>query len=321
MTKEEMQRHANEISNKYVPGLLAADEKIVQEIAGFPIQDIITIHNNALWAAENGVFLKSDTSAVEAVRKIVLKKIKEAKVLWTVTDGITNAPFIDDSDSAWLFSEKAIADECIDYFMQQYRTTLKVTEIPGDEIEAFFGMTAYAKGASSFIIDNGRSYLTVGADEIAAHPNFSAFTSAKNPVANPALFRSIAKFQQERLWKANYKGKAEKLRAFEGDMIRAFCEARLIVPVKVTPKQGTTNTIISIPSLVNGDGHKATPVFTDWKELSAAYPCSEWSGWIWTIDDLLAAPDDTIVVNCKSLGFVATKKMLKQMIPKQNRIR
>lgn len=54
MTKEEMQRHANEISNKYVPGLLAADEKIVQEIAGLPIQDIITIRNNALWAAANG---------------------------------------------------------------------------------------------------------------------------------------------------------------------------------------------------------------------------------------------------------------------------
>ena len=136
-----------------------------------------------------------------------------------------------------------------------------------------------------------------------------------NEISNkyvPALFRSIAKFQQERFWKVNYKGRAEKLRAFEGDMIRAFCEARLIVPVKVTPKQWTTNTTIRIPSLVNGDGHKAMPVFTDWKELSAAYPCSEWSGWIWTIDDLLAAPDDTIV-NCKSLGFVATKKMLKQM--------
>lgn len=331
MTREERQKHANEISNKYVPGLLAADGKTMQEIASLPIQDIITIHNNAIWAAEKGIFLKSDMSAVETARKTVLKKIREAKAIWTVTDRVTDAPFIDDSDSAWLFSEKEIADECVDYFRQQYRTTLEVTEIPGGEIEDFLGMTAYARGAGSFIIDNGRYHLVVRAEEIAMRPDFSALTSAENPVVNPVLFRSIAKFQQETFWKANYKGKAEKMRAFEADMIRAFCEARFIVPVKVSSKPGSTipiistsepgsadtfistGTIISIPSLVNVDGRKATPVFTDWKELSAAYPGSEWSGWVWTIDDLFAAPNDTIVVNCKSLCLVATKKLLTQM--------
>ena len=333
MSKEEIQKHVNEISNKYVPGLLTADEKTMHEIADLPIQDIIVIYNNAIWAAKNRIFhdLKPDMSAVETVRKTVLKKIREAEVLWTVIDRVTNAPFIDDTDGTWLFSEKEIADECIDHFRQQYRTSLEVTEIPGGEIEEFLGMTAYARGASSFIIDNGRHYLTVNAEEIAVRPDFSAFTSAKNPVVNPVLFRSIAKFQQERLWNVNYKGRTEKLRVFEADMIRAFCEARLIVPVKTTSKSGSTvpivstsepgstdtfistGTIICIPSLVNGDGHKATPVFTDWKEMSTVYPCNEWDGWVWTMDDLLSAPDDTIVVNCKSLGFVATKKLLTQM--------
>lgn len=315
MSGEEIQKHANEISNKYVPGLLTANERVMYEIAGLPIQDIITIYNNAIWAAKNRIFhdLKPDMSAVETARKTVLKKIREAEAIWTVTDRVTNAPFIDDSDSAWLFSEKEIADECIDYFMQQYRTTFEVTEISGGEIEDFLGMTAYARGASSFIIDNGHHYLTVKAEEIAVRPDFSTYTSAKNPVVNPALFRSIAKFKQERLWRVNYKGRTEKLMAFEADMIKAFCEARLIVPVKTTSEPGSKDTIICIPSLVNGDGHKATPVFTDWKEMSAVYPCSEWSGWVWTMDDLLSAPDDTIVVNCKSLGFVATKKLLTQM--------
>lgn len=274
MTKEERQRHANEISDKYVPRLLTADERAMHEIAGLPIQDIITIHNNAIWAAEKGIYhdLKPDMSAVDTVRKTVLKKIREAEVLWTIIDRVTNAPFIDDSDSAWLFSEKEIADECIDYFMQQYRTTFEVTEISGGEIEDFLGITAYARGSGSFIIDNGRRYLTVKAEEIAVRPDFSAFTSAKNPVVNPILFRSIAKFQQERLWRVNYKGRTEKLKTFEADMLRAFSEARLIVPAKVTSKPGSKETIIRTPSLVNGDGHEATPVFTDWKEMSAAYP-------------------------------------------------
>lgn len=95
MTREERQKHANEISNKYVPGLLATDGKTMQKIAGLPIQDIITIHNNAIWATEKGIFLKSDMSAVETARKTVLKKIREAKAIWTVTDRVTDAPFID----------------------------------------------------------------------------------------------------------------------------------------------------------------------------------------------------------------------------------
>lgn len=313
MSGEERQKHANEISNKYVPGLLAGDEKIMQEIADLSIQDIITIYSNAIWAVKNKIFLKSDMSAVETVVKIVMKKIKEAEAIWMVTDRVTNAPFIDDCNSVWLFLEKEIADECVDYFRQQYRSMFEVTEIPGGEIKEFLGMTACAMGAGSFTIDNGRYYLTVMADEIAERPDFSAFTSAKNPVVNPALFRAIAKFQQERLWMVNYKGKAEKLRVLEDDMIKAFCEARLIVPVKITSKQGSTKATICIPSLSNGDGHKATPAFTDWKEMSAVYPSSKWSGWVWTIDDLLSAPDDTIVVNCKTLGFVVTKEMLKRM--------
>lgn len=36
MTREERQKHEDEISNKYVPGLLAADGKTMQEIASLP---------------------------------------------------------------------------------------------------------------------------------------------------------------------------------------------------------------------------------------------------------------------------------------------
>lgn len=102
MSREERQRHVNEISNKYVPRLLAADGKAMQEIAGLPIQDVITIYNNAIWATKNRIFhdLKPDMSAVETARKTVLKKIREAEALWAITDRVTNAPFIDDSDSA-----------------------------------------------------------------------------------------------------------------------------------------------------------------------------------------------------------------------------
>lgn len=74
MSGEEIQKHVNEISNKYVPGLLTADEKTMQEIVGLPIQDIIAIYNNAIWAAKNRIFhdLKPDMSAVETARKIVV---------------------------------------------------------------------------------------------------------------------------------------------------------------------------------------------------------------------------------------------------------
>ena len=150
-----------------------------------------------------------------------------------MTDKITNAPFIDGSNMVWVYTDKTYADECVDYFMQQYRTTFIVTNIPKEDAVKFFGRTAYMKGAKSFRVDMGAyAQIDICSEEIVSPPDFSNVPPINRPVMNPDFFRAVAKFLEERWYRANYEGKKEKLRQFEDDMIKAFHDAKFLVPVK-----------------------------------------------------------------------------------------
>ncbi len=347
MTKEERTFHANDISNQYVHRISPDDTDVMEEIADLPIRDIITIYSNACYAFENGLFAGINTDALSAgesqakryadatghVKNIIIERLKTADVLWTITDKITESPFIDDINDVWVFTEKELADELTDYYMQQFRTTFVVTEIPKDEVLKFFGLTSYMRGAENFRVNMGDyAQIKLKAEWIVKVPDFNGVPEINRPVMNPIFFRSVAKLQEERLYKADYDGKKEKLRVFEDDMIMAFHDARFLVPVKgmdllknnfeeadTQNGEGTLSegTKISIPSLSKGEGDNislATPVFTDWEEFNKVYSQKEWGGWIWKAQDLISAPDDAVVVNAGSLGFEISKKMIQQML-------
>lgn len=349
MTTEERTTHAKEISDKYVPRISPDNTEIMSEIKELPIQDIITIHSNAEYALNKGLLgmfaanpnihdittLSSDDkyiAAIKHVRQIIIERLKTADALWTITDRITKSPFIDDINHVWVFSEKELADECVDYYMQQYRTTFEVTEIKKDDIIKFFGQTAYMKGAECFRVDmGGYAGIKLKSEWIIEKPDFSNTPYINRPVMNPDYFRAVAKFKEEYHYRANYEGKKEKLHQFENDMIKAFHDARFLVPVKGMEQikknlegkdengEGvlTKGTKIFIPSLSKGERENvslATPIFTDWEEFNKAYSQDEWGGWIWTAKDLLSAPDDVVCLNVGSLCFEMSKKMIQQML-------
>ena len=336
MTKEERTAHANDISNQYVSRISPDKTDVMTEISKLPIQDIITIYSNAWYALKEGMFadvnmdaLKAGepqaqryADAIEHVKNIVIERLKAAEMLWTVTDKITRSPFIDDVNHVWVFTEKELADSCVDYYMQQYRTTFVVTEIPKDKIIKFFGQTAHMKGAEYFRVDmGGYAGMKLKAEWIVKKPDFSDTPEINRPVMNPVFFRSVAKLQEERYYRADYEGKKEKLRTFEDDMIKAFHDTKFLIPVKGMDKvvDGKTEgkTSIQIPYLSKGEGENKqtfTPVFTDWEEFNKIYSQKEYGGWIWQPQDLLAASDDAVVVNAGSLGFEMSKKMIHQML-------
>ena len=257
--------------------------------------------------------------------------LKNAVSVWTINDRITNSPFIDDGNRVWIFTEKEYAERCLDYFMQQYRTSFEIKEIDKEQRIRFFGITTHMAGAEEYSVNPGtEGNMIVKGNDIVPPVDMSDTPMINRPVMNPCFFRAVAKLQQERMYRANYEGKKEKLRAFEDEMIRSFAEAMFLVPVKgmetlkknfeSTDGSGegvlTAGTQISIPALSGGDdgSSKATPVFTDWIEFNKAYSQEEWGGWIWTPRDLLSAPDDPVVLNVGSLAFGMSKKMIGQML-------
>ena len=264
-------------------------------------------------------------------QEAMTEDLKNAVSVWTIIDRITNSPFIDDGNRVWIFTEKEYAERCLDYFMQQYRTSFETKEIDKEQRIRFFGITTHMAGAEEYSVDPGtEGNMIVKGSDIVPPVDMSDTPMINRPVMNPRLFRAVAKLQQERMYRANYEGKKEKLRAFEDEMIRSFAEAMFLVPVKgmetlkknfeSTDGSGegvlTAGTQISIPALSGGDdgSSKATPVFTDWIEFNKAYSQEEWGGWIWTPRDLLSAPDDPVVLNVGSLAFGMSKKMIGQML-------
>ena len=232
-------------------------------------------------------------------QEVMIEDLKNAVSVWTIIDRITNSPFIDDGNRVWIFTEKEYAERCLDYFMQQYRTSFEIKEIDKEQRIRFFGITTHMAGAEEYSVDPGtEGNMIVKGSDIVPPVDMSDTPMINRPVMNPRLFRAVAKLQQERMYRANYEGKKEKLRAFEDEMIRSFAEAMFLVPVKgmetlkknfeSTDGSGegvlTAGTQISIPALSGGDdgSSKATPVFTDWIEFNKAYSQEEWGGWIWT---------------------------------------
>ncbi|MBO7353311.1 MAG: hypothetical protein J6U61_03535, partial [Lachnospiraceae bacterium] len=216
-------------------------------------------------------------------QEAMIEDLKNAVSVWTIIDRITNSPFIDDGNRVWIFTEKEYAERCLDYFMQQYRTSFETKEIDKEQRIRFFGITTHMAGAEEYSVDPGNEgNMIVKGSDIVPPVDMSDTPMINRPVMNPRLFRAVAKLQQERLYRANYEGKKDKLRAFEDDMIKNFAEAMFLVPVKgmealkknfeSTNGSGegvlTAGTQISIPALSGGDdgSSKATPVFTDWIE-------------------------------------------------------
>ena len=333
MVTKERKEHGEDISNQYVSRISPEHTEIMDEIKRLPIQDIITIYSNAEWAFEKGLYhgiskdaleqgapdAKRFYDAIAYVKEIIIERLKTADVLWTVTDKITNSPFIDDLDTVWIFTEKELADECVDYFMQQYRTSFMTETIQGNMVD-FFGRTVHMKGAKKFLADLGAyAEIEFKGEEIIPKPDFSEVDPAKRPVMNPDFFRAVAKLHEERYYRANYEGKGEKLRRFEDDMIKAFHDAKFLVPVKGMEEVANGNGgTISIPYLSKVDGDNKinlTPVFTDWNEFYKIYPQEKgFGGWVWSPQDLLSSSDDIIVVNAASLRFEMSKKMIQQML-------
>lgn len=339
MTKEERNQHAKDISDQYIPNLLRIE--VMEDIDRLSIQDLITLYSDAGYAIENGMFeeinleqLKSGGEkavkfdiARNKILNIAIEKLKGAPELWTITDKMTNSPFIDDIDQVWIFTEKQLADECLDYYMQQYRTTWEVTEIL--DAEVFFAKTSYLKGAKAYRIDMGAyAGLNLKREQVAKAPDFTDIPEINRPVINPEFYCAISKFLEEIYYHCDYDGKREKLKIFEDNWIKNFGTSKFLVPFKgltddnkqEIEKSGVLSkgATFSIPSLskTSKDGHVTnyTPVFTDWNEFQMIYKKDEWDGQIWAAKDLLSAPEDNIVINPGSFRFELKKKNIEQAL-------
>lgn len=322
MTPEERKQHNNDISNEIISNLLKPG--IEQRLCELSIQDLIVIQKNARWALEKKLFHMDESQSfrfnqmIEKIYSIIIDKLKSADKFYLIMDKVTKMPYLDRDYNINVFSEKEFADEALDYYTQQYRMW-EIKEVNKDDIIKTLGQAFYMNGADGVLIDNGQTFIAFEASKIIDAPDFSNTHPMDVPVMNPKFLSALTVLVQEKNWRVNYPERGKYLRAYEDKMIETFCTARFLVPVKGMPKFGSEHeaelkekTTITIPTLSNGKNH-ATPVFTDWNQFNKVYSQDEWGGWIWKAEDLLSAPDDTIVVNSAEICFIMSKEMISQI--------
>ena len=321
--------HLDTISDNYIPRL--GNPEVLEELAGLPLEELCIISGRATYALREGMFhgvnpetlKKREPAAVRfsdsisAINKMIAERITTEQDIYVLVDNNTGTPLVN-NHGLYIFLKKADAASVADRLLQQFRQT-NVVKIEKENLVQFFADMIYSKGIDRFSIYGDLEYQPrdcfVEGKDIVTPPDYKDIPAISRPVRNPKFCRALIELEQERRWKWNYEGKANILRDLEGEMIRTFCTAKFLVPMKLSsePENGVLKekTKIRFPFLEDGNGNKLLPVFTDWNEFSKLYSKDEWSGNIRRSCNLSFVDYDSAVINAGTLGFNVNKKMLK----------
>lgn len=326
MTLEEKRQHDKEISDKY---LLRDEDITAEEYAALNIQDMCVLINNAKWLLNSEDYV-SDTdktdgikNKIRAMHSVLIRKIVDAPVLYSVIDTATGYPFITEiEDSIWIFSKEEYANLCVGHYRDENRV-FRVKEIKKDQLLPFLARAFYTNGVGGIFVDNGQVGYFIKKEYILKKPEYP---ENEAPVTNPGLMCAYMKFIQEKQWKVNYHERRKVLQKLENDLMRELPNAKFLIPTKGAPDSlnakdikfgaGANTTLLMYEDNL---GQKALPAFTDWDQFNAVYAGEEYHAW--TMDFPAVAKIlyednnfDCIVVNLKSRPLTITREVLARLV-------
>ena len=269
MTLEEKKLHDKEISDKY----LLRDEDITkEEYDSLSIQDMCVLLNNARWFLNSEDYVsdsdKSDDlkSRMSKMHRVLIEKIVEAPVVYSVIDTATGYPFITEiEDSIWIFSKEEYANLCVGHYREENRV-FRVKEIKKEQLLPFLARAFYTNGVGGIFVDNGQVGCFIKKEYILKAPDYSNLPEKEIPVTNPGLMKAYMKFIQEKQWNVHYQERRKVLQKLENDLMRELPKAKLLIPTKGAPdslnakdiKLGANSNVI-LPMYEDNQGQKAGP--------------------------------------------------------------
>lgn len=241
--------------------------------------------------------------------RVLCRKVLSLPEIYTLIDSSTMLPALDKKGGFYIFTERAFADEALDYHMQQMRVW-EVKTIEQKDIRPFLGNEFYNNGARYAVINDGQDWSLNRPEEFIDKPRYG---DGEAPVSNPDYVRALTMLQQELHWRARYEGKEKTLRDYENEMIRTFAGARFLVPFKGDGglEAGGRMTFASV---TGAGGRKALPIFSDWDQFAMSYDLDEWHGWVVEAEELPDLPAETVVLNLATTAFAMDKEFLGQML-------
>ena len=200
----------------------------------------------------------------EKVYPEILERLKNDDVIYAALSPATHSCYLNyenQKPTAYIFSKEEYYADFADHMLQQ-QIGLRCGEVYKDDRKAFFADLARS-GFEMLVVDNGQQYLVMSLFDIIQKPTFTNLPKDKRPIMNMELMRCANLFFQEL-------AVARATREQEAMMFKAIYEAKYLLPLqseKPDDEIDAKGQRIIFPQLVNADGMKFQPFFTDWNEF------------------------------------------------------
>ena len=228
----------------------------------------------------------------------VIRRIRDAKILYVIYDKTTGYPFIDHGHGLLYFS-KEMAEEAAELYIKQYRqVVVKEIQVEPEQEEStnrrgYFDFL-YCIGFEDLIIDNGAYRVKFKRDEITAALGEWNGVKKDAPI-NPQLSFSMLDMLEERRWPVKYEKRDEILALKEKRMLGNLFNGKFIVPMQYEGRAEKTengrvrmgkDTKFTFFMVKTADDKIFMPVFTDGFEFSKMKLGHEWNAAVFSFSDI-----------------------------------
>lgn len=319
--KEQFKTHETKMINKYVPLLAQAD--ILQKIRSLDIQDISAICYGANAALEEDTFANICPKApsddiihtdefinnANALSDLIYERLLKMKQIWFMGCTTTNTPFLSGNGTMFIYTDQKFVDAQLEQMKQAGYDCFDMLPVPQREIKEFLKYAYYQWGVEQYELNSSAyAHTTV-------MPRWSrSDEEIVNATTNPELFRTIAKFQEQRFCNI-YEGKKATLdQQYEDKLIQQFTQGTFYIPYKIDSEN--KRTYLEIKFSVEEQEHVAVPIFTDITAALAICGPDEWKFDEVTYDTLTSLPDiaaQYFILNPQNLKFLIDIPMLDAM--------
>lgn len=229
----------------------------------------------------------------------IIESLKTQDKLWIAFSPVTKNYYLDyiqGSPAVFVFSKKEYCELFKDYLLQK-NIRIDISEGSIDDRVKLFG-DFYRNGFETIVVDNGQNFLNKNLSDIIEKPDFSDIPEGERPVVNPSLMCAANRFFQSLSAK-------RPTRDMEYNMISEIYKAKYLLPVDKN-NSIKDDDIVSITAVIQKDGKKYIPVFTDWNEMAKYDKNKQFIGCVATFDDIEKFCKDGDYVTINPFGFNMT---------------
>ena len=282
------------------------------------LTEVIKLINEKKYEINNSFdpeYIKQLKQEIEELDDAIISSIINADSIYIVYHEKTHAPYIDDKDNIWVFTEYKFAKNITSYSKRK-GIDLYIKEISKTNTPNYWAEHLFFNGFDSILLNNGKNPYLINAKKFYSISN-------KEVLENSDLVYYYLNYIQEKN-NPDVTNKKIKLKTLSDNIIDEMKVGKFLLPLKEDKIEEELEEIpLDAIPFVEKNSFKLLPLFTDWNKFLRAFP-DGYVGIILTIKEiinLLLTNEDifTILLNKKYYEYEMDYTIISQLVTDQTR--